>query len=354
MKRLLALFLAVIMTITLLPASVFAAGTKLVIADAVGTNVAKEYDMSASASGNGWSWDSGKKTLTLNGFNGEYIEAGGDIKIVLKGKNTITLPKRHEYGIKVNGKLTIDKNSSSKTDTLTITQKNSASSSNLIETGGVGDSKACIINGGTITLTNTTGGGNGCGVRYQTNVNNDASLVISVPYRGVASKLNANTTGKIDITTTGNNAFSAAVFGLNATGKGTVNLKATTPAVTVYDSLNIGSGSGNVVLDGYTKVSSDPLNNFTVAYNKKLESSDSYYQGYYTTDPTGNTGYYLIDSQGNPLSKATYTTVNSQKLTVMDSPLLDLSDLKVGVVVKADTGVKNATRGGGQLEIVGL
>lgn len=346
MKRLLALFLAVIMTITLLPASVFAAGGKLVIADAVGTNVAKEVSMDASMSGNGWTWDSGKKTLTLNGFNGEYIEAGGDIKIVLKGKNTITLPKKHEYGIKVNGKLTIDKYSSSTNDTLTITQKNSASSSNLIETGGVGDTKSCVINGGTITLTNTTGGGNGSGVRYQTDVNNDASLIISVPYRGVGAKLNANTSGKIDITTTGNNAFAAAAFGLNATGKGTVNLKAKTPAVTVFDSLNIGANSGNVVLDGYTKVSSDPLNNFTVAYNKKLENSDSYYQGWYTTDPTGNPGFYLIDSQGNPLSKATYTTVNSQKLTVMDTTKLDLEDLRVGVTVNTNTGVKNATRGG--------
>ena len=333
------------MLCTLVPVSAFAASSKLTIVDAVGAN-AKQIDMSADASGDGWTWKASKKTLTLKGFNGESISADGDMTVILSGKNTITLAKRAEYGIKVSGKLTIEKTSSSSSDTLTIIQKTTASASNLIMTGGVGEANACVINGGTVTLTNSTGGGNGSGIGYQAYVNNDASLIISVPYRGVASKLTANTTGKIDITTTGHNAFSAAVFGLDAKGKGTVSLKAVTPAVTVFDSLNIASTSGNVVLNGFTKVSSDPLNNFTVAYNKKLQESDTYYQGYYTSDASGNTGYYLVDSQGYPLASATYATAASQKLTVMDSPLFDLTELRVGTPVNNKIGLVNATRGG--------
>ena len=346
MKRLTALFLAVIMLLALLPAGAFAATSKLIISDASGSSSVKEMDMSANASGSGWQWSASKKTLTLSGFNGEYIQAGGDMKIVLKGKNTITLPKRGEFGIKVDGRLTIDKSSSSTTDTLTITQTTTASASNLILTGGAGDSKSCVIDGGTVTLTNTTSGGNGCGVYYRCDVNNDANLIISVPYRGVNSTLTANTKGKIDITTTGNNAFAAAVFALNAKGAGPVTLTAKTPAVAVYDSVNIASTSGNVTMNGITRIQSDPLNNFTVAYNKKLSNSDSYYQGYYTSDPAGNTGYFLTDSQGNPLSKAAYVTVDGQKLVIMDSPLYDLTDIRVGQPVKSTVGILNGTRGG--------
>lgn len=346
MKRLTALFLAVIMLLALLPAGAFAATSKLIISDAPGGSSVKEIDMSAKASGNGWQWDASNKTLTLNGFNGEYIQAGGDMKIVLKGKNTVTLPKRGEFGIKVDGRLTIDKSSSSSTDTLTVTQTTTASASNLILTGGSGDSKSCVINGGTVTLTNTTSGGNGCGVYYRCDVNNDANLIISVPYRGVNSTLTTNTKGKVEIATTGNNAFAAAVYALNAKGAGPVTLTAKTPASAVYNSVNIASTSGNVTMNGVTRVGSDPLNNFTVAYNKKLSNSDSYYQGYYTSDAAGNTGYFLTDSQGNPLSKAAYVTVDGQKLVVMDSPLYDLTDIRVGQPVKSAIGIINGTRGG--------
>ena len=338
MKRLLALFLALIMVCTLLPLSAFAANASTL------TISGQEYK--ASASGKGWSWDASKNVLTLSGFKGETIKADGDLSIVLKGANTLTLPEDAKAGIFVSGKLTIDKYTSSASDTLTIQQKVSASPSNLIQTGADDEAHACVINGGTVTLKNKVVGGTGKGIAYMTEVNNDASLIITAPYRGVASTLKTNTSGKVSVSVSGSNSFAAAVCALEAKGSGEVTLNAPTPAVTVCDGLNIASTAGRVVLNGYTKVTADPLNNYSVAFNKKVQGVDSYYEGSYTTDPSGNPGYYLCDSNGNPLSSAIYQTVADQPLTIMDSKLLDLSGLKVATRYEPSVAVINATRGG--------
>lgn len=357
MKRLTALFLAVIMLCTLLPVAAVAADAagKLVIVTDTG---AKEVSMTADISGEGWTWSAKKSwtdenggthlgVLTLSGFVGQSIYADGDLKLVLKGKNIITLPNKGEYGIKVSGKLLVDKSSSTANDTLTITQATTASQSNLILTGGMGETKNCVINGGTVTLSNTTGGGKGNGIGFNVSVNNDANLSVSVPYRGVAATLTANTTGTVNITTTGKDPTACAVSALNAKGSGSVTLKAVTPAVAVSDALTIASTAGNVTVNGFVKVSSDPLTKFNIAPNKRLKDTDSYYQGYYTSDTASTKGYFLTDSQGNPLYSSCYVSADSATLTVMDSPLYDLNELVVNR--KIDTkgvGIKNGTRGG--------
>lgn len=338
MKRLLALFLALIMVCTLLPVSALAAGTDTL------TVSGKEY--TASASGTGWSWDAAKKTLTLSGYDGSAIKYGGDLTVVLKGTNTISLAKDAKSGISVGGKLTINKTSSSASDTLTIKQTVAASPSNLIQTGKDDEAHACVINGGTVTLKNEVVGGTGTGIANMTVVNNDARLNITAPYRGVGSTLKTNTSGAVTVTTNGSNSFAAAVCSLDANGTGTVTLNAPTPAVTVCESLNIASTAGKVVLNGYTKVANDPVDNYSVAYNKKVQGVDNYYEGSYTTDPNGNPGYYLCNSSGQPLSSATYQTVDGQPLAIMDSKLLDLSGLKVGTKYESTVAVINATRGG--------
>ena len=338
MKRLLALFLALIMVCTLLPVSALAAGTDTL------TISGKEY--TASASGTVWSWDAAKKTLTLSGYDGSAIKYGGDLTVVLKGANTISLAKDAKSGISVGGKLTINKTSSSASDTLTIKQSVAASPSNLIQTGKDDEAHACVINGGTVTLKNEVVGGTGTGIANMTVVNNDARLNITAPYRGVGSTLKTNTSGAVTVTTNGSNSFAAAVCSLDASGTGTVTLNAPTPAVTVCESLKIASTAGNVVLNGYTKVANDPVDNYSVAYNKKVQGVDSYYEGSYTTDPNGNPGYYLCDSNGQPLSSATYQTVDGQPLAIMDSKLLDLSGLKVGTKYESTIAIINATRGG--------
>lgn len=338
MKRLLALFLAIIMVCALLPVSAFAAD------DAALTIGGTKY--TASASGSGWSWDASKNVLTLNGYNGGAFDAKGNLTVNLKGANTISLSKDAKFGISVDGKLTINKTTSSASDTLTIQQTVSASPSNLIQTGGDDAAKSCVINGGTVTLKNEVVGGTGKGIAYSAEVNNDASLSVTAPYRGVASTLTTNTTGKVTVKVTGSNSSAAAVRSLVAKGSGEVALTATTPAVTVSDGLSIASTAGKVVLTGYTKVAADPVENFSVAYSKKVQGAESYYEGYYSHDPSGNPGYYLCDSSGNPLSSATYQTVADQPLTVMDSKILDLSGLVVGTKYDPTVAVINATRGG--------
>ena len=200
MKRLLALFLALIMVCTLLPVSALAAGTDTL------TVSGKEY--TASASGTGWSWDAAKKTLTLSGYDGSAIKYGGDLTVVLKGANTISLAKDAKSGISVGGKLTINKTSSSASDTLTIKQTVAASPSNLIQTGKDDEAHACVINGGTVTLKNEVVGGTGTGIANMTVVNNDARLNITAPYRGVGSTLKTNTSGAVTVTTNGSNWYS--------------------------------------------------------------------------------------------------------------------------------------------------
>lgn len=338
MKRLLALFLALIMVCTLLPVSALAAGTETL------TIAGGNY--TASASGTGWSWDSANRKLTLNGYKGNAIKYSGSMTIVLKGANTITLSKDAKFGISVGGKLTINKSTSSASDTLTVKQTVSASPSNLIQTGGNTEAQACVINGGTVTLQNEVVGGTGKGIAYMAEVNNDAKLSITAPYRGVGSTLKTNTSGTVTVTTNGSNSFAAAVCSLDASGTGTVTLNAPTPAVTVCESLKIASTAGNVILNGYTKVANDPVDNYSVDYNKKVQGVDNYYEGYYATDPEGNPGYYLCDSSGQPLSSATYQTVDGQPLAIMDSKLLDLSGLKVGTKYESTIAVINATRGG--------
>ena len=337
MKRLLALFLAVIMVCTLLPMSAFAADAALTIGG-------KDY--TASASGTGWSWDAAKKTLTLNGYSGGAIKYDGDLTITLKGKNTITLAKDAKFGIAVSGKLTINNSTATASDTLTVKQTVAASPSNLIQTGGTDEAHACIINGGTVTLKNDVVGGTGKGIANMAVVNNDAVLSITAPYQGVGSTLKTKTTGAVTVTTNGTNSFAAAARSLEASGTGTVTLNATAPAVTVSDSLKIASTAGKVVLNGYTKVAGDPVDNYSVAYNKKVQGVDNYYEGSYTTDPSGNPGYYLCDSNGSPLSSATYQTVADQPLAIMDSKLLDLKGLEVATKYESTIALVNATRGG--------
>ena len=65
------------------------AGVLYIIDSIGGTPESVTEDCTDSAGG--WSYDAGTATLTLDGFQGEYIEANGDINIVLKGKNKITI-----------------------------------------------------------------------------------------------------------------------------------------------------------------------------------------------------------------------------------------------------------------------
>ncbi|MBQ8199096.1 MAG: hypothetical protein IJZ76_06685, partial [Lachnospiraceae bacterium] len=74
---------------------------------------------------NGWSWNAETATLTLDGFNGAYVETNGDVNIVLVSDNTITLPaapaESQVYGIKSSGEINITGDGEGE-DTLSVTQ----------------------------------------------------------------------------------------------------------------------------------------------------------------------------------------------------------------------------------------
>lgn len=98
------------------------------------------------------SYDAGTATLTLDGFQGEYIEANGDINIVLKGKNKITISAESTEGIKSTGKVTIDDTISPAQDCLDIYCSDGTESVSMISTGGFGADYATYIVGGTVNL----------------------------------------------------------------------------------------------------------------------------------------------------------------------------------------------------------
>ena len=72
------------------------------------------------AYGTGWSYNAATATLTLEGFNGSYIGADGDLNIILKDTNTITPINTNRNAIKATGVITINKKSNDETDKLII------------------------------------------------------------------------------------------------------------------------------------------------------------------------------------------------------------------------------------------
>ena len=106
--------------------------TTLYIKDTKGGNTETVVQDTEDAE-NGWSWVSETATLTLDGFDGEYIEADGDINIILKGSNTITLPATPTedciYGIYTStGNININGDEEEGRDSLTVTQTELAKS----------------------------------------------------------------------------------------------------------------------------------------------------------------------------------------------------------------------------------
>lgn len=66
------------------------------------------FGMDADNSGEGWSYTSSDKTLTLDGYNGGAICASGDL--VIYSKNEVTVTADDGCGISVNGNLSLTSN----------------------------------------------------------------------------------------------------------------------------------------------------------------------------------------------------------------------------------------------------
>ena len=154
------------------------AGVLYIIDSIGGTPESVTEDCTDSAGG--WSYDDGTATLTLDGFQGEYIEANGDINIVLKGKNKITISAESTEGIKSTGKVTIDDTISPVQDCLDIYCSDGTESVSMIYTGGFGADCATYIVGGTVNLVEeNTRRRYVTGISRWAYVENDASLRVN-------------------------------------------------------------------------------------------------------------------------------------------------------------------------------
>ncbi len=99
-------------------------------------------------SGTGWSWNKDTSTLTLNGFNGQRIEANGDFTIKLQGSNTINVTGNNAKGLYSDygyGTIAIEKTTNDSNDKLLFNCTN-VSGDDIVSALKVN------INGGTINI----------------------------------------------------------------------------------------------------------------------------------------------------------------------------------------------------------
>ena len=220
-RRSISVFLALLLCLTLLPATALAANTTPRITAIDGK---EGLSISTNDHGNGWSYDAGSKILTLTNYKGGRIEVVGDKKqnftLKLVGNNTITAPGSG-YGLTVTSEDTSSLDNPTDYMNFTITGDSGA----RLEVNGIDIVKKVnfIIGGSANVVSETTaenvcalkGGGVGnCTVTIQ----NDANVTLRsgveqtqntfclVPIMG---NLTINTTGEImiDASSTGGSAI---------------------------------------------------------------------------------------------------------------------------------------------------
>lgn len=156
-KKVLCILLALALVFTLTPhlpgvegEALAASASTLYITD---SEDGESQTVTESSNGKGWNWDAGTATLTLSSFDGSYIEANGDVKIILDGTNRITPANDAQYVIKADGVITIEKTSNDETDKLIIENNAMTSSSfRAIYGRSSGGYKDTIVNGGTVEI----------------------------------------------------------------------------------------------------------------------------------------------------------------------------------------------------------
>ena len=166
--------------------------TAIYIVDTIGGE-SKSVKPDENNSGSGWTWNASQKVLTLNGFNGEYIEANGDLTIKLVGTNTITIPEGTTgmFGIKTDfgyGKLTIDKTSSDTTDKLIVQGTN-------IETGGLIYGGGAELLGGTVDV--IVNNSNRSGVTHAIYENNGGIVVKNTSHLNITMNATGSDTSSL-------------------------------------------------------------------------------------------------------------------------------------------------------------
>ena len=319
--------------------------------DGISEAINIDRDTIVDSSG-GWKWEKATSTLTLEGFDGEYIEANGDLNIVVKGSNTITLPanpaENEAYGIKgTSGKLNITGEGIS--PSLTVTQ--TAFTSDNPYVSGIDGWDGLVVNDCKITINfDGTNGLNGSGIGSSNgdfNLSGSASLDIQInngrDYTSGSSRgLETSSSGDIKIKILGTGQRISGVGCLRANGTGNIDIMV--PRGKAVDGpLVIGETVGDFNFEGALCVGNNESSylcktyGFNIAENKKIikvDASGNEVSGKYgfihKTFAQYDEGIYLQDESGSKVEKGKIVTVTGNPLTFADSDVLNIPDLELG------------------------
>lgn len=363
------LFLSLMLVLTMVPSvgtdMAWAATTTLYIADIPGGTSETVTDSTTDTVGH-WAWNAETATLTLDGFNGEYIASTGALNIVLKGTNTITMPSAltssNVYGIDSTGEINISGDRADGNDSLRISQTLTSKSDSVNAVAiGVKDWQHpltvtdcdIIIDMKSNIESPVSSGFRMVGISDYSIFNGTASLDLDISSSmyaaGISSSLKANTSGSIDIKvgtkmpekiTSQDNLL--GVSGLDTEGRGMINVEAE-GGCSIIDYLEIDKDAGDISFKGDISISkgrmTDTWYRFDIPGSKKivkLDSEDKEVQGkcgfVYKEFSNSKVGYYLTDESGNLVSKGKIVTKADNPLTFMGSEEINLTGLKVGEV----------------------
>ena len=358
-KKLFTCLLSLILIFTMMPLTAIPANaavnlTALYIIDSKG-GISKSIDINRDTivdSDGGWRWEKASSTLTLEDFDGEYIEANGDLNIVVKGSNTITLPanpaENEAYGIKgTSGKLNITGEGIS--PSLTVTQ--TAFTSDNPYVSGIDGWDGLVVNDCKITINfDGTNGLNGSGIGSSNgdfNLSGSASLDIQInngrDYTSGSSRgLETSSSGDIKIKILGTGQRISGVGCLKANGTGNIDIMV--PGGKAVDGpLVIGETAGDFNFQGALRVGYKEDSylcrtyGFNIAKNKKIievDASGDEVSGKYgfihKTFAQYDEGIYLQDESGSKVEKGKIVTVTGNPLTFADSDVLNIPDLELG------------------------
>ena len=358
-KKLFTCLLSLILIFTMMPLTAIPANaavnlTALYIIDSKGgtsDHININQDTIVDRSG-GWRWEKATSTLTLEGFNGEYIEANGDLNIVVKGSNTITLPanpaENEAYGIKgTSGKLNIT--GAGESPSLTVTQ--TAFTSDNPYVSGIDGRNGLVVSDCKIIINfNGTQGLHGSGIvssEGDFNLSGSASLDIQINNGrdftfGSSRGLETSSSGDIRIEILGTGKRISGVGSLEANGTGNIDI--VVPGGEAVDGpLVIGETAGDFNFEGALCVGHNESSylcrtyEFNIAKNKKIikvDASGNEVSGKYgfirKTFAQYDEGIYLQDESGNKVEKGRIVTVVNNPLTFADSDELNIPDLEIG------------------------
>ena len=358
-KKLFTCLLSLILIFTMMPLTAIPANaavnlTALYIIDSKGGTsevIDINQDTIVDSSG-GWRWEKASSTLTLEDFDGEYIEVDGDLNIVVKGSNKITLPanpaENAAYGIKgTSGKLKITGEGDS--PSLTVTQTAFTSDNPCVS--GIDGGDGLVVSDCKITINfdgmkglNASGIGSSSG---DFNLSGSASLDIQINNGrdftfGIPRGLETSSSGDIRIEILGTGKRISGVGSLEANGTGNIDI--VVPGGEAVDGpLVIGETAGDFNFEGALCVGHNESSylcrtyDFNIAKNKKIikvDASGNEVSGKYgfirKTFAQYDEGIYLQDESGNKVEKGRIVTVANNPLTFADSDELNIPDLEIG------------------------